>query len=91
MNRNLLSHPEFYTESCYYDSQALRRYRLCPDCLDGGMLVLAVHDGKLGSLLPIMLYGLMLSGVPGACKMWPGGGPSRATHEHCFCFKCTGR
>ena len=45
MNRNLLAHPEFYTASCSYDSQALRRYRLCPACVASGALVLAVHDG----------------------------------------------
>jgi len=45
MNRNLLAHPEFYTQSCMYDSQALRRFRLCPECIRNGKLVLAVHDG----------------------------------------------
>jgi hypothetical protein len=46
MNRNLLAHPEFYTESCYYDSQALRRFRLCPLCAtQDGVMTLAVHDG----------------------------------------------
>jgi len=45
MNRNLLAHPEFYTQSCMYDSQALRRFRLCPECIGNGKLVLAVHDG----------------------------------------------
>lgn len=45
MNRNLLSHPEFYTKNCMYDSQALRRYRLCKECIGLGKLVLAVHGG----------------------------------------------
>jgi hypothetical protein len=46
MNRNLLAHPEHYTQSCDYDSQALRRFRLCPECVEGeGKLLLAIHDG----------------------------------------------
>jgi len=45
MNRNILMHPEFYTDRCGYDSMALRRFRLCPGCVDEGLLTLAVHGG----------------------------------------------
>lgn len=46
MNSNLLRHPEYYVESAYYDLCALRRYRLCTTCLEGGCLMLAVHGGE---------------------------------------------
>lgn len=43
-NRNILSHPEYYTHSCGYDSLSLRRFRFCPGCVDEGLLTFAVHD-----------------------------------------------
>lgn len=46
MNKNLLLHPEYYIQSAAYDRCALRRYRLCPECIGGGMLMLAVHGGE---------------------------------------------
>jgi len=48
MNRNILMHPEFYTDRCGTDSMALRRFWLCQGCMDEGLLTLAVHgaDGK---------------------------------------------
>uniref|UniRef100_A0A7S2Q919 Uncharacterized protein n=1 Tax=Zooxanthella nutricula TaxID=1333877 RepID=A0A7S2Q919_9DINO len=46
MNRNLLLHPEYYIESAYYSQCPLRRYRLCQDCLVGGVLMLAMHGGE---------------------------------------------
>jgi len=45
MNRNILMHPEFYTDHCGYDSVALRRFRLCPGCVEEGLLTFAVHEG----------------------------------------------
>jgi len=44
MNRNILMHPEFYTGRCGFDSMALRRFRLCPGCVDEGLLTFAVHE-----------------------------------------------
>jgi len=44
MNRNILMHPESYTDRCGNDSVALRRFRLCPGCVDEGMLTFAVHE-----------------------------------------------
>jgi len=44
MNRNILMHPEFYTDRCGLDSMALRRYRLCPGCVTEGLLTFAVHE-----------------------------------------------
>jgi len=44
MNKNLLMHPEYYTQSSEYDRCPLRRYRLCQECLEGGALMLAVHN-----------------------------------------------
>merc|ERR1712217_536769 len=46
MNRNLLLHPEYYVEAAYYSACPLRRYRLCPQCISGGILMLAVHGGE---------------------------------------------
>jgi len=44
MNRNILLHPEYYTEKCGYDSMSLRRFRMCPRCVDTGLLMFAVHE-----------------------------------------------
>merc|ERR1712032_322230 len=44
MNRNLLMHPEYYTDRCGTDSMALRRFRLCPPCVREGLLTFAVHE-----------------------------------------------
>mmetsp|Transcript_23092 Transcript_23092/g.58918 ORF Transcript_23092/g.58918 Transcript_23092/m.58918 type:complete len:220 (-) Transcript_23092:38-697(-) len=44
MNRNILLHPEYYTEHCACDTIALRRFRLCPDCVTQGLLTFAVHE-----------------------------------------------
>jgi len=46
MNKTLLLHPEYYVQSATYSGCALRRYRLCPECLNGGMLMLANHGGE---------------------------------------------
>lgn len=46
MNKSLLSHPEYYVEAAYYSNCALRRYRMCPQCVHGGILMLAVHGGE---------------------------------------------
>lgn len=46
VNKTVLLHPEYYVQSAAYDSCPLRRYRLCPGCVSGGVLLLAVHaDG----------------------------------------------
>ncbi|CAK0858102.1 unnamed protein product [Prorocentrum cordatum] len=44
INRNILLHPEYYTDSCGHDRMRLRRYRLCPECVQAGLLTFAVHD-----------------------------------------------
>ncbi|OLQ01109.1 hypothetical protein AK812_SmicGene16191 [Symbiodinium microadriaticum] len=44
VNRNLLSHPEYYTDRCGSDALALRRFRLCPECVQEGLLTFAVHE-----------------------------------------------
>ena len=45
-NRNILYHPEHYTPSDAYDHCPLRRYRVCPGCVQGGSLMMAAHgDG----------------------------------------------
>jgi hypothetical protein len=44
MNRNILLHPEHYTRQCGHDSLALRRFRLCPECVREGLLTFAVHE-----------------------------------------------
>jgi hypothetical protein len=44
INRNVLLHPEYYTDSCGHDRLRLRRYRLCPECVHAGLLTFAVHD-----------------------------------------------
>eukprot|EP00439_Symbiodinium_sp_Y106_P034227 s2063_g4.t1 len=44
VNRNLLSHPEYYTDRCGHDSLALRRFRLCPECVQEGLLTFAIHE-----------------------------------------------
>jgi hypothetical protein len=44
INRNVLLHPEYYTDSCGHDRLQLRRYRLCPECVQVGLLTFAVHD-----------------------------------------------
>jgi len=44
MNRNLLLHPEHYTDMCGSDKLALRRFRLCPACISAGLLTFAVHE-----------------------------------------------
>eukprot|EP00928_Gymnodinium_smaydae_P028291 TRINITY_DN21605_c0_g4_i1.p1 TRINITY_DN21605_c0_g4~~TRINITY_DN21605_c0_g4_i1.p1 ORF type:complete len:697 (-),score=69.87 TRINITY_DN21605_c0_g4_i1:93-2183(-) len=46
INKNLLSHPEYYVESAPYSSIPLRRYRICCQCAEGGVLMLAVHGGE---------------------------------------------
>mmetsp|Transcript_104665 Transcript_104665/g.239957 ORF Transcript_104665/g.239957 Transcript_104665/m.239957 type:complete len:692 (+) Transcript_104665:32-2107(+) len=49
MNRNLLTHPEYYTmraDYSIYENCPLRRYRLCPGCLSSGILMMAVHGGE---------------------------------------------
>jgi len=43
-NRNILMHPEFYTDRCGIDSMTLRRFRLCPGCVNEGLLTFAVHE-----------------------------------------------
>ena len=45
INKCLLSHPEYYTENCGHNGIPLRRYRLCPECADSGILLFAVHGG----------------------------------------------
>lgn len=46
VNKTLLLHPEYYVGSAAYDNCPLRRYRICPGCVDSGVLMLAVHaDG----------------------------------------------
>jgi len=46
VNRTLLLHPEYYVGSASYDNCPLRRFRLCRGCVEGGVLMLAVHaDG----------------------------------------------
>lgn len=44
MNKNILLHPEYYTDTCAYDNLNLRRFRLCPDCVTEGLLTFAVHE-----------------------------------------------
>lgn len=44
MNKNILLHPEHYDARCGYDAMALRRFRLCPQCVTQGMLTFAVHE-----------------------------------------------
>lgn len=44
MNRNILMHPEFYTNHCGHDEKPLRRFRLCPGCVQAGLLTFAVHE-----------------------------------------------
>merc|ERR1711920_481470 len=44
MNRNILTHPEYYTDRCGTDSMKLRRFRLCPPCVSEGLLTFAVHE-----------------------------------------------
>jgi len=44
MNRAILTHPEYYDSSCGYDRMALRRYRLCAQCVQAGLLTFAVHE-----------------------------------------------
>jgi len=44
MNRNILMHPEFYTDRCGIDTMALRRFRLCPGCVAEGLMTFAVHE-----------------------------------------------
>ncbi|CAJ1359033.1 unnamed protein product [Effrenium voratum] len=44
VNRNILSHPEYYTNRCGYDSLSLRRFRLCPECVQEGLMTFAVHE-----------------------------------------------
>lgn len=46
MNRNLLLHPEYYVSAAQYSNCPLRRYRLCAQCVRGGMLMLAMHGGE---------------------------------------------
>merc|ERR1711957_341521 len=46
MNRNLLLHPEYYTEHATYNNCPMRRYRLCAACVSGGCLMLGVHGGE---------------------------------------------
>jgi len=43
INRNILMHPEYYTNTCGYDNMELRRFRLCGPCTDEGLLTLAEH------------------------------------------------
>eukprot|EP00928_Gymnodinium_smaydae_P025441 TRINITY_DN20259_c0_g1_i1.p1 TRINITY_DN20259_c0_g1~~TRINITY_DN20259_c0_g1_i1.p1 ORF type:complete len:743 (+),score=40.56 TRINITY_DN20259_c0_g1_i1:32-2260(+) len=45
VNKCLLSHPEYYTMHADLDRCPLRRYRLCAQCVAGGVLMLAVHEG----------------------------------------------
>lgn len=45
MNRNILLHPEYYEARAFYDAVPLRRYRLCEQCVSGGILMLAAHGG----------------------------------------------
>jgi len=44
INRNILMHPEHYSERCAHDTLALRRFRLCAQCADEGLLTFAVHE-----------------------------------------------
>lgn len=44
INRNLLMHPEYYTERCGCDHMQLRRFRICGECVQSGMLTFAVHQ-----------------------------------------------
>lgn len=44
VNRNILMHPEHYSERCAHDTLALRRFRLCGQCVDEGLLTFAVHE-----------------------------------------------
>jgi len=44
MNKNILLHPEHYDDRCAHDTMALRRFRLCPQCVDQGQLTFAVHE-----------------------------------------------
>jgi len=46
MNRNLMLHPEYYTQHAEYSNIPLRRYRMCPQCIQGGILMLAMHGGE---------------------------------------------
>jgi len=43
MNRNILMHPEYYTQRCGSDGLALRRFRMCPGCVQAGSLTFSVH------------------------------------------------
>lgn len=42
VNRNIIRHPEYYIE---YMGAEMRRYRLCNQCVAGGVLMIACHDG----------------------------------------------
>lgn len=44
VNRNLLMHPEYYVGRCGCDSLSLRRFRICAECVTGGLLTFAVHE-----------------------------------------------
>jgi len=44
VNKNLLLHPEYYILDAFHDHCSLRRYRLCPECIQGGIIMLAVHS-----------------------------------------------
>jgi len=43
VNRNILMHPEYYTEDTAYDHCPLRRYRVCPGCVGEGSMLMAAH------------------------------------------------
>jgi len=43
INRTMLLHPEYYVERASCDDCPLRQYRLCPGCVEAGILMLAMH------------------------------------------------
>jgi hypothetical protein len=44
MNKVILYHPEYYTAEASLDRCPMRRYRICPGCVDVGCLMMAAHD-----------------------------------------------
>lgn len=44
LNRNLLLHPEYYTDRCGHDGIKLRRFRVCPECVLEGQMLLTQHE-----------------------------------------------